>query len=300
MTQPLLESFGCAVHGIVHACVTGRNFKIQLAFAIAAAVLFVLLAGHWFFNLLPAYEANLAQSDVLAAADLRAMGPAWYYSGLALLALLTASLLAAASAYLIVRGVRARMAGKSENPGTALVRLFAKAPAQAGGYLTHLGLGIILAGLVGSAMYVTDRTFSYTATGQTAEIGAYTLTLVSEESYYDEDYNSCSNVVLSVARDGEEIAVVNPALQFTAKSYYGQSRVFAETIGNPFEDLFIVYQGHDTSGAVIVNVRINPMISLVWLGFGVLSLGIACAMWPKRGSAALRVVEAPAVQKADA
>ncbi len=39
MTQPLLESFGCAVHGIVHACVTGRNFKIQLAFAIAAAVL---------------------------------------------------------------------------------------------------------------------------------------------------------------------------------------------------------------------------------------------------------------------
>jgi len=271
-----------------------KNVRVP---AVVAAVLFVLLAGHWLFNLLPVYEANLVQSDKIAVADLRAMGPAWYYNGLAVFGLLVASLLVAASAYLIVRGVRARMQNKGENAGVALACLFAKSPAQAGGYLTHLGLGIILAGLVGSAMYITDRTFSFTATGQTAEVGAYTLTLVSEESYYDEDYNSCSNVVLEVARDGKEIATVNPALQFTAKSYYGQSRVFAETIGNPFEDLFIVYQGHDTSGSTIVNVRVNPMISLVWAGFGVLTLGIVCAMWPKRGSAALRVVEGGACDK---
>ena len=39
MTQPFLHSFKCAAEGIVHACVTGRNFKVQLCFAVAAVVL---------------------------------------------------------------------------------------------------------------------------------------------------------------------------------------------------------------------------------------------------------------------
>ena len=268
-----------------------KNVRIP---ALVAVVLFAVLVGHWAVNLLPVYDANLAQEDAMAAADLKAMGPAWYYHGLAVAALLVGSLLAAASAYLIVRGVRARMANKGENPAVALGRLFAKSPAQAGGYLTHLGLGIVMVGLVGSAMYVTDRTFSFTEEGQTAEIGAYALTLESEESYYDEDMNSCSDVVLAVTRDGRDLGTVNPALEFTAKSYYGQARVTAETRSTPFEDLFIVYQGHNSDGSIAVNVRINPLISLVWAGFGVMALGIVCATWPRRGQAALRAGEAPA------
>ena len=142
-------------------------------------------------------------------------------------------------------------------------------------------------------MYVTDRTFSFTEEGQTAEIGAYTVTLESEESYYDEDMNSCSDVVLAVTRDGRDLGTVNPTLEFTAKSYYGQARVTAETRSTPFEDLFIVYQGHNSDGSIAVNVRINPLISLVWAGFGVMALGIVCATWPRRGQAALRAGEAP-------
>ena len=39
MAQPLPESFACASRGIAHTCATGRNFKIQLGFAVAAIVL---------------------------------------------------------------------------------------------------------------------------------------------------------------------------------------------------------------------------------------------------------------------
>ncbi len=261
-----------------------KNVRIP---AVVAAVLFAALAGHWALNLVPVYADNIAQGGTTAS-DLQAMGPAWYYHGLALLALLVAALLAANSAYLIVRGVRARMRNKGENPALALGRLFAKSPAQAGGYLAHLGLGIVLAGLVGSSMYVTDRTFSISSEGETVQIGSYTLTLESEESYYDEDMNSCSDVVLSVTHNGRDLGTVNPTLQFTAKSYYGQSRVEAETLSTLYEDLFIVYQGHNSDGSVVINARINPLISLVWVGFGIMAVGIVCATWPRRGAAALR------------
>ena len=44
MTQPLGESFGCAARGIAHSCIAGRNFKIQVGFALAAVVLGVVFS----------------------------------------------------------------------------------------------------------------------------------------------------------------------------------------------------------------------------------------------------------------
>ncbi len=265
-----------------------KNIRIP---AVIAVVLFVLLAGHWYMQLYPAYVANLEQPDAMAAADLAAMGPAWYYNGLAVVALLVAALLVAGSAYLIVRGVRSRMKNKGENVAVAFGRLFWKSPAQAGGYLTHLGIGVILVGLVGSAMYVTDRTFAFTGIGDTHEVGAYTLTLESEDSYVDKDRNQCSDVVIAVSKDGRDLGTINPTLQFTAKSYYGQSRVEAKTISNPFEDLFVVYQGHYSNGNTVVNARVNPLILAVWVGFAIVTLGSVCATVPRRGAAALSVVD---------
>ena len=250
---------------------------------IIAAVLAVALIGHWAFNLLPAYEANLSQADTVAAADLQNMGPAWYYNGLAVIAMLVGSLLVADSAYLVVRGVRARMNNKGESLPRAIAGIVTKTPAQTGGYLTHLGLGIVLIGLVGSAMYITDRTYIFNE-GDTARVGAYTLKLTdATEAHYDEQNNRLSDVTVEVSKGGQVIDTLNPALEWTAKSYYGQTFVTACTVSNPFEDLFVSYQGYSSSG-YIVNARINPMISLVWAGFIVMTIGIVCAAAPKRSS----------------
>ena len=256
------------------------NMRLPL---IIAAVLAVALIGHWAFNLLPAYEANLSQADTVAAADLQNMGPAWYYNGLAVIAMLVGSLLVADSAYLVVRGVRARMNNKGESLPRAIAGIVTKTPAQTGGYLTHLGLGIVLIGLVGSAMYITDRTYIFNE-GDTARVGAYTLKLAdATEAHYDEQNNRLSDVTVEVSKGGQVIDTLNPALEWTAKSYYGQTFVTACTVSNPFEDLFVSYQGYSSSG-FIVNARINPMISLVWAGFIVMTIGIVCAAAPKRSS----------------
>ena len=98
-------------------------------------------------------------------------------------------------------------------------------------------------------------------------------------------------MVIAVSKDGRELGTINPTLQFTAKSYYGQSRVEAKTISDPFEDLFVVYQGHYSNGNTVINARVNPLILAVWVGFVIVALGAVCATVPPRGSAALRVVE---------
>ena len=89
-------------------------------------------------------------------------------------------------------------------------------------------------------------------------------------------------------RGDAELGQVTVGLEWTAKTGYGQTRVTAETFSTPLEDLFVAHVGY-TSDAVYVSARINPLISLVWAGFGVMVLGIVLATIPRRGSAALRL-----------
>ena len=255
-----------------------HNIRIPL---IVAAVLAVLLVGHWAFHFLDVYESNINQADTVSAADLQNMGPSVYYNGLAVVALLVAALLVAASAYLVVRGVAGRMKNKGESMGRAIVGLVTKTPAQAGGYLTHLGLGIVLIGLVGSSMYVTDRTYIFNE-GDTARVGAYTIKMTeANEATVDDNNDRVSDVTLEVSQNGQVIATINPALKWTAKSYYQQTYVTASTINSPLEDLFISYQGYSSAG-YIINARINPLISCVWAGFVIMALGIVCAAASRR------------------
>ena len=52
------------------------------------------------------------------------------------------------------------MRNKGEGAPAAAFNLFRRSPAQAGGYLCHLGIAIAALGLVGSMMYVRDVTVS--------------------------------------------------------------------------------------------------------------------------------------------
>lgn len=259
-----------------------KNVRIP---AVVAVVLFVLLMALWVTRLYPAYTDLLA-SGTTAASELSAMGPSWYYNGLAILGLLVAALLVANSAYLIVRGVRSRVANKGEGAGRAIVNLFAKAPAQAGGYLTHFGLGIVLVGLVASSMYVTEHTFTLDENEtSTMQLGSYTLEYRGDSSVYDEQNNIVYTARIGVTRDGDDLGEMEPTVSLIAGSNYGQTKLQAETRSSFFEDLFVAFQGYTSDGSVVINARVNPLIWMVWAGFGIMTIGIICCTLPKRGGA---------------
>ncbi len=264
-----------------------RNVRVP---GVIALVVFVLLMVIFVTKLLPAYADNVAAGGAVAEAYTD-MGPAWYYNGLAVVGMLAAALLAANSAYLLVRGVRDRMAGKGEGAGTALAHLFVKSPAAFGGYLTHLGLGIVLVGLIGSSMYITERTYNVTYGAQgVIQVGNYELSLAGIQQTQDDETGSIFlNAPLSVTKDGQDVGTLTPNIEvLTTSSMMGQTKSHAQVRSTPLEDLFcaLAAQQDESTGqinALYLSVRVNPLISLVWVGFAVMVVGIVCATLPRRG-----------------
>lgn len=58
----------------------------------------------------------------------------------------------------------------------------------------------------------------------------------------------------------------------------------ASVISLPTEDLFVVYRGVNENGDFSMDVRVNPLISQVWIGFFLLMAGVLIATAGKRGA----------------
>lgn len=265
-----------------------------------AACLFV--AGLVLFGtkLMPTYSAILADGGSAADA-LAEQGPAVYYFALTIVALAAISLLIAASAYLLVRGVRARMRNKGEGAPAAAFNLFRRSPAQAGGYLCHLGIAIAVLGLVGSMMYVRDVTVSLAGEkGESVQVGGYVLTLTDTERYADSQDNEVMRVELDVADEqGNLMGHVAPSMKVAAAT--SQSTLDAAVLTRPLEDLFVAFQGLNADGTLSINVKVNPLILLTWAGGAISTLGIVLAFAPRRATPLLAADErARAQAKANA
>lgn len=271
-----------------------RNFRVPL---IVGAVVFVALEVFFFVDLVPAYDATVAAGGD-AAATLAEQGPRLYYLAVAEVSLVAAALLFASSAYLLGRGVRAR-ASRGENPAQAVVNLFRHSPAQAGGYLAHLGCAIALVGLVGSGMFVQEQTVNLAAEeGAHATVGGYALTVTGIEDTFDAEDDRVMTIELAVGRaaaDGEPdeaagtIGTLSPAIEVSAATQ--QQTLHASVLTFPTEDLFVAFQGLNADGSLSLSVKVNPLILCNWIG-GVLCIaGIVLAVVPRRATPLLAADE---------
>lgn len=259
-----------------------RNMRVP---AILGAIVFCALMALFAFKFAPLYDQIVADGGDAAAA-LTEQGPKAYCFALTMLAFLAASLLFASSAYLLARGASARMRNKGENPVAAVFNLFRHSPAQAGGYLTHLGVAIVLVGLVGSSMYVREVTLNVDAAkGQTAQVGAYELVFTGTSEYADSSDNMIKQVDLDVldSATGAALGHISPSMEVSA-SNTGQQTLHASVMSFPLEDLFVAFQGLNADGSLSIHVKVNPLIMLNWIGAGVAVLGIVLAFAPRRAT----------------
>lgn len=241
---------------------------------LCALVLFAALMAFFCTSLLPAYNATMAAGGS-AAAELAEYGPSWYYHGLAVLGLFVASLLVFTSLFSLVRmkGLRA---------GGLRRRLSA-----VGGFVAHLSMGVILVGLIGSAMYTTEQVgyLPYDEATDSVEgdftVGEYTLVYTGnsvEEQANGDDV--LYTVFLDVYKDGAQLGSVAPAVQVVQSTM--QQKLVASVITLPQEDLFVVFQGFNSQGALSLDVRVNPLILCVWIGFALMMAGAAIALFARR------------------
>ena len=259
--------------------------------ALCALVLFVVLMAYFATTLYPAYNAVIAAGGT-EAAQLASEGPWWYYNGLAVVGLAVASLLFFNTLFMICRVAGKRAKATGSNPLAAFVGMVRGNAPKWGGYVAHFAMSIILIGLIGSSMYVTEHV-TYVAYDQEKD-SAETLVVDS----YELRFTGSSVEELSVGGDvlyGVEFDVyragtdqllghVDPSVQLVATTQ--QTKLNASVLGFPTEDLFVVYRGVNQEGDLSMDVRVNPLISLVWVGFGLLMLGTAVATFGRRKTAA--------------
>ena len=253
---------------------------------ICALVLYAVLMTYFFMYLLPSYNAMIDAGGT-SAEGLLEQGPPWYYNGLAVVGFLVASLLFFNALFLIGRGARNYARSHKTNVLAGFAGLFRGHASTYGGFIAHVAMAVILVGLIGSSMYVTEKVeyLPYDEETDTVSedftIQDFTLKYTGNSiELQDNDDDIVYQLDFDVYRGGEYVGQVHPSVQVVQSTQ--QQKLNAGVIGFPLEDLFVVYKGVNNDGDFAMDVRVNPLITPVWIGFGLLMVGITLALVGRR------------------
>ena len=295
--------------GATGAAAFWKRAKWPLA---GAGVLGAVFIAIWYTAMLPNYIISHNLDGSVATKGLPAMAgiQAIVDHSESIIGLLVAAWAIALPIYLFIEGSRARSRARGENPVASFFHILFKSRSQSGGYLTHLGVGIVLVGLIGSSMYVQTIRMTVPDKAGTPlswvkdstqpdwqpNLGGYSLVYQGFDSTTLANKDVQQTVRLDLKQGDATIASMSPSVVELANRSENQSTRFLAALDvGLLRDVFVAFQGVDTtSGATLLQfeVKINPMISWAWVGFVIMIVGTAIAMFPKR-ERALVAVPAP-------
>ena len=177
------------------------------------------------------------------------------------------------------KGLRVRMRQSKSDPITALLGLIVVKRRRYGGYIVHLGVAVMFLGFAGKAYNVQDD-FTVSKEGETFELRGYHFQFQGLVTRTDDNKRATMATVglFSDAAMKDEIAVLTPERRKYTKSSQPTSEVSISQ--HLDEDIYLVLTGFDDR-SVNFRVYVNPLVSWVWLGFGILILGTAICLLPQ-------------------
>jgi len=173
-----------------------------------------------------------------------------------------------------VRGAAARHRATGEAHFVALGRLVQRNNRRYGGYIVHLGIILIGAGVVGSHAYQQEAQGALQP-GQSLQIGAYTVTASGLHSY---DVPGAKVVEAPLTVNGSELRPQKVYFD----NFPDQPSTKVGLQSRPLEDLYVVLASWDGDGPnarVSLSLFVNPMVSWIWLGGLVLLAGTFVSLW---------------------
>lgn len=219
--------------------------------------------------------------------------PTWWHLFVAILGVVTSGYAIALPLWLFVDGARKRAAATETTFGSALSWIVFKARTQFGGYLTHLGMGVILLGLVGSTMFV--RTHQATLPQQpnaTYQADGYTFSYLALEETEENvpagggEGDTVYTLKLDVAKDGQTVDTIDPQMRFPSQlRQQNSSTQHVAIMHEPFKDIFVSFAGLDNANNANLTIKFFPLQWWVWAGFIITIIGSAIAAWPKKRAA---------------
>lgn len=166
---------------------------------------------------------------------------------------------------------------------------------RTGGLVAHLGIVLIMVGLLGSNVYKVGQSILIDAKpGANASLNGYTLSFRGyRESPGPQDAQR-TFATFAVSRDGRSLGVIEPHTDAYPAS---QPAVRAAIVGSLGQDLFVTPNApfDRSSSQISLQIDIFPLVRLVWIGALALVGGAGVALWPRRA-----MVTAPAGAAAEA
>lgn len=179
-----------------------------------------------------------------------------------------------------VKGTLVRRKMTGENPATALAKLMVRNRRRYGGYIIHMGLIMLIAGIIGSHAFnkVNQQTVSL---GQSIQVEDYTVTY-NNLGERKEGGNDAVYADVTITKDGKLLGKLQPEKVFYPTHPEPSSEVAIH--GSLREDLYIILAGWEKDGRATLKVLINPLMAWLWIGGYVMVAGTIFALWPGRGA----------------
>jgi len=178
------------------------------------------------------------------------------------------------------RGAMVRRSHGEPYP-VALGRLVLRNRRRYGGYIVHLGVILLFAGMAGGA-FRTERE-AVLRQGQTVAINQYTLRYEGL-SQYPTPGALVTAATLTVFNGDEPVGVLNPQRNIH-RGHEEQPMTEVAIRSTLLEDLYVILAGIGEDGSANFRVIVNPLMMWMWIGGALLSLGTLVAFWPERREA---------------
>ncbi len=183
------------------------------------------------------------------------------------------------------RAVSTRVRLHNEDVFSAFAILIKKNRSRYGGYIVHLGIMMMFAGFIGKAFdkeadlsmklheIVTLKNYSLEYRKFWAE---------TPETDPEKRSNHIAKIIaIEVKKDGEQFAFLQPEKRFYVDQN-NQPHSEVAIRSTLFEDLYMVLGDVDMdTGQATLKVKINPMVTWVWLGTLMLTIGVIICINPK-------------------
>ncbi len=175
-----------------------------------------------------------------------------------------------------IRSTRARHRSRGENYLKAFFSLIGADKPRHGGYIVHIALVMIAAGVIGTTAY--DSTAEKRLLpGDSMTVGPYTLTY-EQLNYTPAQGRMIFLADISVSRNGKLLGTLVPRAYFD-RSFNGDINTSAIR-STLVDDLYVTITGWDETSLTEFKASIYPLASWLWIGGVLMTLGGMVAFWP--------------------
>ncbi|MBI1205667.1 MAG: heme lyase CcmF/NrfE family subunit [Azospirillum sp.] len=144
--------------------------------------------------------------------------------------------------------------------------------------LAHAGIGIAIAGMTGSAMWMTERIVA-AKPGQVIELAGYQIAFDGVEAAQGPNY-AVQRGSFVIRRNGREIGTLHPEQRHYLVT--GQDMTHAAIHTTGVSDIYIALGEQGADGTRTVRLYHHPLVPWLWLGGLVMVLGGAVSLTDRR------------------